>query len=34
MTLCGNLSKLAVRHNGIDRRPTDVHGRLIPEIMA
>ncbi len=26
--------KLTVRHNGIDRRLTDVHGRLIPEIMA
>lgn len=27
-------TKLTVRHNGIDRRLTDVHGHLIPEIMA
>ncbi|HEY1861886.1 MAG TPA: DUF1501 domain-containing protein [Gemmataceae bacterium] len=26
--------KLTFRHNGIDRRLTDVHGRVIPEIMA
>ena len=26
--------KLTFRHNGIDRRLTDVHGKLIPEIMA
>jgi hypothetical protein len=26
--------KLTVRHNGIDRRLTDVHGRLIPVILA
>ena len=26
--------KLTFRHNGIDRRLTDVHGQLIPEIMA
>ena len=26
--------KLAVRHDGIDRRLTDVHGHVIPEIMA
>ena len=26
--------KLTVRHNGIDRRLTDVHGRVIPEIMG
>jgi hypothetical protein len=27
-------TKLTVRHNGIDRRLTDVHGHVIPEIMA
>jgi hypothetical protein len=27
-------TKLTVRHNGIDRRLTDVHGRVIREIMA
>jgi hypothetical protein len=27
-------TRLTFRHNGIDRRLTDVHGRLIPEIMA
>lgn len=27
-------TKLTVRHNGIDRRLTDVHGRVIKEIMA
>jgi len=27
-------TKLTVRHNGIDRRLTDVHGRLIKEILA
>jgi hypothetical protein len=26
--------KLTFRHNGIDRRLTDVHGRVIPEIMT
>jgi hypothetical protein len=26
--------KLTFRHNGIDRRLTDVHGKLIPEILA
>jgi hypothetical protein len=26
--------KLSVRHNGIDRRLTDVHGRVIEEILA
>jgi uncharacterized protein (DUF1501 family) len=26
--------KLTVRHNGIDRRLTDVHGRVIEEIIA
>jgi hypothetical protein len=26
--------KLTLRHNGIDRRLTDVHGKLIPEILA
>lgn len=26
--------KLSVRHNGIDRRLTDVHGHVIPEILA
>jgi hypothetical protein len=26
--------RLTVRHNGTDRRLTDVHGRLIPEIVA
>ena len=27
-------TQLTFRHNGIDRRLTDVHGHLIPEIMA
>lgn len=27
-------TKLTWRHNGIDRRLTDVHGQVIPEIMA
>jgi hypothetical protein len=27
-------TKLTVRHNGIDRRLTDVHGHVIPEIIA
>jgi hypothetical protein len=27
-------TKLTVRHNGIDRRLTDVHGEVIPEIIA
>jgi len=27
-------TKLTVRHNGIDRRLTDVHGHLIREILA
>jgi hypothetical protein len=26
--------KLTYRHNGIDRRLTDVHGRVIPELLA
>jgi hypothetical protein len=26
--------RLAVRHNGIDRRLTDVHGHVVPEILA
>jgi hypothetical protein len=26
--------KLTVRHNGIDRRLTDVHGQVIQEILA
>jgi hypothetical protein len=26
--------RLTLRHNGIDRRLTDVHGHVIPEIMA
>jgi hypothetical protein len=26
--------KLTVRHNGIDRRLTDVHGRVIREVVA
>jgi hypothetical protein len=26
--------RLTVRHNGIDRRLTDVHGRVIEEILA
>nr|MDP9179816.1 DUF1501 domain-containing protein [Gemmatimonadota bacterium] len=26
--------KLTVRHNGIDRRLTDVHGHVIREILA
>jgi hypothetical protein len=29
-----NHEKLAVRHNGIDRRLTDVHGRVVREILA
>jgi Protein of unknown function (DUF1501) len=27
-------TKLSMRHNGIDRRLTDVHGKLIPQILA
>jgi hypothetical protein len=27
-------TKLTFRHNGIDRRLTDVHGKVIPEILA
>jgi hypothetical protein len=27
-------TKLTFRHNGIDRRLTDVHGKIIPEILA
>ena len=27
-------TKLVYRHNGIDRRLTDVHGHVIPEIVA
>jgi uncharacterized protein (DUF1501 family) len=26
--------RLTVRHNGIDRRLTDVHGKVIPELLA
>ena len=26
--------KLTVRHNGLDRRLTDVHGHVIQEILA
>ncbi len=26
--------RLTYRHNGIDRRLTDVHGELIPEIIG
>ena len=26
--------RLTVRHNGIDRRLTDVHGHVIQEILA
>ena len=29
-----NHKRLTVRHNGIDRRLTDVHGKVIPEILA
>jgi len=29
-----NHERLTVRHNGIDRRLTDVHGHVIPEILA
>jgi hypothetical protein len=29
-----NHEKLTFRHNGIDRRLTDVHGHLVPEILA
>ena len=27
-------TKLTFRHNGIDRRLTDVHGHVIPDILA
>ncbi len=27
-------TRLTFRHNGIDRRLTDVHGQVIPELMA
>ena len=27
-------AKLVFRHNGIDRRLTDVHGKVIPELLA
>jgi hypothetical protein len=27
-------TKLTFRHNGIDRRLTDVHGKAIPELIA
>jgi hypothetical protein len=27
-------TKLTFRHNGIDRRLTDVHGQVIDEILA
>jgi hypothetical protein len=27
-------TKLTVRHNGIDRRLTDVHGEVIRDILA
>jgi hypothetical protein len=26
--------RLTFRHNGVDRRPTDVHGHVIREILA
>jgi hypothetical protein len=26
--------RLTVRHNGIDRRLTDVHGKVIPELLV
>jgi hypothetical protein len=29
-----DFTKLSFRHNGIDRRLTDVHGHVIPEILA
>ena len=29
-----NHERLTVRHNSIDRRLTDVHGHVIPEILA
>lgn len=29
-----NHERLTVRHNGIDRRLTDVHGRVIDSILA
>ena len=29
-----NHERLTVRHNGIDRRLTDVHGAVIPELLA
>ena len=29
-----NHERLTVRHNGIDRRLTDVHGEVIPELLA
>ena len=29
-----NHERLNVRHNSIDRRLTDVHGHVIPEILA
>ncbi len=35
---CGNWgidhTKLTYRHNGIDRRLTDVHGQVIEELIA
>ncbi len=27
-------TRLTFRHNGIDRRLTDVHGHVIPEVLA
>jgi hypothetical protein len=27
-------TRLTFRHNGIDRRPTDVHGQVIREILV
>jgi hypothetical protein len=29
-----NHEKLTYRHNGIDRRLTDVHGQVITEVLA
>jgi hypothetical protein len=29
-----NHERLTVRHDGIDRRLTDVHGRVVREVLA
>ena len=29
-----NHERLTLRHNGLDRRLTDVHGRVIREVLA